>query len=84
MRPSDPSLSPITPYPDQFSWTDSVEAKWEQIKGSVRKQWGKLTDDDLAYVAGEREKLIGRLMDRYKLTRDQVEAQLSTWQQTLM
>ena len=83
MRPSDPSL-PLTPPNQDFDWTDSVEAKWDQIKGSIRKQWGKLTDDDLSYVSGQREKLIGRLMDRYKLTREQVEAQLATWQQTLI
>jgi uncharacterized protein YjbJ (UPF0337 family) len=83
MRPSDPTLPPQSPR-EEFSWQDSVEAKWDQVKGSVRKQWGKLTDDDLQYVQGQREKLIGKLMDRYKLTREQVETQLSTWQQSMM
>lgn len=83
MDPKDPNINPISPDPD-FDWKDSVEAKWQQVKGSVRKQWGKLTDDDLDYVGGARDKLIGKLMDRYQLTREQVEAQLATWQQSLM
>ncbi len=83
MRPSDPTMPPMRPQ-DDFNWQDSVEATWDQIKGSVCKQWGKLTDDDLQYVQGQREKLIGKLMDRYKLTREQVEQQLSTWQQSLI
>jgi uncharacterized protein YjbJ (UPF0337 family) len=83
MRPNDPNLPPMSPK-EEFNWKDGIEAKWDQMKGSVRKQWGKLTDDDLQYVQGQREKLIGKLMDRYKLTRDQVEQQLSTWQQTLI
>ena len=83
MQPSDPKL-PLVPPDQDFDWSDAVEAKWDQVKGSIRKQWGKLTDDDVAYVAGQRDKLIGKLMDRYKLTREQVEAQLATWQQTLM
>ena len=40
-----------------MNW-DQMEGKWKQMKGVVRKQWGKLTDDDLAFMAGSKE--IGR------------------------
>jgi uncharacterized protein YjbJ (UPF0337 family) len=26
---------------------DRVEGNWKQIKGKIKEQWGKLTDDDL-------------------------------------
>ena len=29
-----------------MNW-DQIEGKWKQMHGAVRKQWGKLTDDDL-------------------------------------
>ena len=29
-----------------------VEGNWKQVKGKVKEQWGKLTDDDLDVVAG--------------------------------
>jgi uncharacterized protein YjbJ (UPF0337 family) len=26
---------------------DTLKGQWTQLKGSVREQWGKLTDDDM-------------------------------------
>ena len=34
-----------------MNW-DQTEGKWKQLKGSVKEQWGKLTDDDLTQIAG--------------------------------
>lgn len=42
-----------------------LEGNWNQIKGKVKKQWGKLTDDDLTVIKGEKDELIGRLQERY-------------------
>ena len=30
-----------------------VEGNWKQVKGKVKEQWGKLTDDDLDVIAGK-------------------------------
>ena len=40
---------------------DQVAGKWKQFRGEVRTQWAKLTDDDLEYIAGQRDKLAGKL-----------------------
>jgi len=42
-----------------MNW-DQTEGKWKQLKGSVKEQWGKLTDDDLTAIAGNREKLVAK------------------------
>jgi uncharacterized protein YjbJ (UPF0337 family) len=34
-----------------------VEGNWKQLKGKVKEQWGKLTDDDLDIIAGKRDGL---------------------------
>ena len=34
-----------------------VEGDWKQLKGKVKTQWGKLTDDDLDRIAGSRDEL---------------------------
>ena len=47
-----------------MNW-DQVKGNWKQTKGEVQKQWGKLTNDDLDVVEGERTKLAGRLQERY-------------------
>ena len=44
---------------------DVLKGKWMQLKGEVRKQWGKLTDDDLDQIQGNSEKLVGKLQERY-------------------
>ncbi len=43
-----------------MNW-EQVKGKWKQMKGSVKKRWGKLTDDDLEFVAGKRDELVGNL-----------------------
>jgi uncharacterized protein YjbJ (UPF0337 family) len=44
---------------------DVFEGRWKQMKGEVKRQWGKLTDDDLDQAEGNREKLVGALQERY-------------------
>lgn len=49
---------------------DRIEGRWKQIKGKVREKWGRLTDDDLDVIAGQREQLLGRIQQRHGLARD--------------
>ncbi|HTV55625.1 MAG TPA: CsbD family protein [Terriglobia bacterium] len=65
-----------------MNW-DQVQGQWKQFKGSVREKWGKLTDDDLQIIAGQKDKLIGRLQERYGLFREAAEDQAETWSKTL-
>jgi uncharacterized protein YjbJ (UPF0337 family) len=41
-----------------MNW-DEIEGNWKQLKGKVRSQWGKLTDDDVEIVNGKRTELLG-------------------------
>jgi uncharacterized protein YjbJ (UPF0337 family) len=58
---------------------DVLKGKWLQWKGEVRRQWGKLTDDDVSQIQGDTEKMIGRLQARYGYARDQAERELDAW-----
>ncbi len=49
---------------------DILKGKWKEIKGSIKEQWGSLTDDDLAEVEGKQEKLLGLLQAKYGYTKD--------------
>ena len=53
-----------------MNW-DQIEGKWRQVKGSLKLQWGKLTENDLNVIAGQRDKLIGKLQERYGYARDE-------------
>lgn len=57
--------------------TDILKGKWHQVKGQARVQWGKLTDDDLAQVEGESEKLIGLLQERYGYNRQKAQDEVN-------
>ena len=61
-----------------MNW-DRIEGKWKQLKGSVKQQWGKLTDDDLDYINGKRESFIGKLQERYGIQRDEAQRRIDEW-----
>jgi len=46
-----------------------MEGKWKQAKGAVKQKWGKLTDDDLDVIAGQKDKLVGRIQERYGIAK---------------
>ena len=55
---------------------DILQGKWKQIRGEAKKWWGELTDDDLDKVAGERDKLIGVMQERYGYAKDDAEREI--------
>jgi uncharacterized protein YjbJ (UPF0337 family) len=59
--------------------SDEIRGKWNQMKGSVKQQWAKLTDDDLTAIDGHRDRLIGKLQERYGIAREEAEKQLNQW-----
>ena len=58
---------------------DTLSGQWNQLKGSVREQWGKLTNDDLDQIQGKSEQLVGKLQERYGIARDEAQRQLDAW-----
>jgi len=58
-----------------MNW-DQIKGNWIQMKGSLKKVWGELTDDDLTRIEGDRDKLIGTLQERYGIARDEAEKQV--------
>lgn len=55
---------------------DQFEGKWKEMKGKVKQQWGKLTDDDLLQIEGNQDELIGRVQQRYGVEREEAEKQV--------
>ncbi|MGH9583401.1 MAG: CsbD family protein [Bryobacteraceae bacterium] len=61
-----------------MNW-DQVEGQWKQMKGSLKQRWGKLTDDDLTVLSGKRDELVGKVQERYGITREQAQQQVDEW-----
>lgn len=58
---------------------DRIEGNWTQVKGYVQKQWGKLTNDDLDVIEGNRKLLSGKIQERYGIAKDEAETQIKAW-----
>jgi uncharacterized protein YjbJ (UPF0337 family) len=67
---------------NEQNW-NKVQGTWETVKGTLREKWGKLTDDDIAECKGNREVLIGKIMQRQGLEREVAERQVGEWQTTI-
>lgn len=59
--------------------TDQMSGKWKQMKGAVKQQWGKLTDDDLQVIDGKRETLVGKLQERYGMAKEDAQKKADEW-----
>lgn len=59
--------------------SDTLQGKWKQAKGSIKERWGKLTDDDLDVINGQRDQLVGRIQERYGIQKDQAQKQVDEW-----
>ena len=55
---------------------DVFEGNWKQLRGRVKEMWGKLTDDDLDTIDGKRDRLVGKLQERYGYAKDKAEQEL--------
>jgi len=62
----------------QNAW-DRIAGTWKQSSGEVKKQWGKLTDDELMQVNGNREILEGKIQEKYGITKQQANKQIDEW-----
>lgn len=53
--------------------------KWQQFKGELKSSWGKLTDDDVTQLAGKKDQLVGKIQERYGVTKEEAERQVDDW-----
>jgi uncharacterized protein YjbJ (UPF0337 family) len=58
-----------------MNW-EQVRGNWQQAKGELKVRWGKLTDDDLSVIDGERDKLVGTLQEKYGITKEEAMKQV--------
>ena len=50
-----------------------IKGDWNILKGKLKQKWANLTDDDLQFVAGKEEELVGRIQKRTGETLEKVE-----------
>ena len=60
-----------------------IAGNWKQFSGTVKQKWGKLTDDDLDVIKGQREQLEGKIQERYGIAKDQARRDVDDWFRSL-
>jgi uncharacterized protein YjbJ (UPF0337 family) len=56
-----------------------VEGKWTQLKGDAKSRWARLTDDDIKAVGGQFDRLVGKVMERYGMKKEQAHKDIAEW-----
>jgi uncharacterized protein YjbJ (UPF0337 family) len=62
-----------------MNWT-LAENNWAQFRGTVKARWIKLSDQQLATIAGKRAELLGRIQETYSLTRADAEREIRAFE----
>ncbi|MEO8965029.1 MAG: CsbD family protein [Gammaproteobacteria bacterium] len=55
---------------------DIIKGKWKEIKGKVKQQWGKFTDDEVAQMQGSYEELLGNVQKKYGYQKEQAKQEI--------
>ncbi len=59
--------------------SDIFEGKWKQMMGAAKQKWGKFTDNDWTTMTGKKDELVGKIQERYGVTRDEAQKEADTW-----
>ena len=51
-----------------------IKGNWNELKGRAKQEWANLTDDDLLYVEGKEDELLGKIQSRTGKTKDEIRA----------
>jgi uncharacterized protein YjbJ (UPF0337 family) len=62
-----------------MNW-EQIQGNWKQFVGLAKIKWGKLTDDDLEVIDGRRDRLAGKIQERYGMAKEEAEAQMTAWE----
>lgn len=58
---------------------DILKGNWKQLRGNMKSEFGKLTDDEIMQAEGEASKLAGLIQEKYGLTKDEAENRINAF-----
>jgi uncharacterized protein YjbJ (UPF0337 family) len=60
-----------------------LKGEWNIIKGNLKQKWAHLTDDDLQFIEGKQDELLGRIQKRTGESREAVETAIKKYRADL-
>lgn len=61
-----------------------VDGKFEQLKGALKKTWGKLTDDEIMFYNGKQDQFFGKLQEKYGVAKEDAEERIKDLEKSCM
>jgi len=56
-----------------------IKGNWNEASGKLKQKYANLTDDDLLFVKGKEEELLGRLQKKLGKTKEEVQKIISKY-----
>lgn len=54
-----------------------LKGSWNEVSGKLKQQYGELTDDDVKFVEGKEDELLGRLQKKIGKTKDEIRQMIA-------
>lgn len=51
----------------------NIQGNWKEIKGKLKQRFADLNDDDLYFIEGKEDELIGRLQKKLGKTKEEIK-----------
>jgi uncharacterized protein YjbJ (UPF0337 family) len=58
---------------------DELQAKWDRLTAKAKRQWGKLTNDEIEQAKGNRDELIAKIQEKYGESKDTIAKKFNDW-----
>jgi uncharacterized protein YjbJ (UPF0337 family) len=58
---------------------DTLKGKWRQWVGTLKQKWADLTDDDWKHIDGDKDRLVGKIQERYGYAKDQAAREVDAF-----
>ena len=55
---------------------DTFAGQWKQMRGTLKSWWGYLSDDDFEQIGGQKDKLIGKIQEKYGYSRETAQREV--------
>ncbi len=62
-----------------MNW-ERIRSNWLLVKDKLKERWDKLTDEDLERIAGQRDQLLQRMQERYRILKAEADRRVREWE----
>jgi len=52
---------------------DKIKGNWNQLKGELKQKFSQLSDNDLTYVEGKEDELLGKIQEKTGESKEKIK-----------